>query len=72
MTQLTQANRYRKIAANTPMEKLSLRFLLFTKGEKVNYSQMLLILLIKNDKKQAKTIINSRISGKISGLRILS
>ena len=54
------------------MEKLSLRFLLFTKGEKVNYSQMLLILLIKNDKKQAKTIINSRISGKISGLRILS
>ena len=48
------------------MKKLSLRF------ETASYSQMLLILLIKNDKKQASTIINSRISPKISGLRILS
>jgi hypothetical protein len=43
----------------------------FTQGEKVNYSQKLSVLLTKNDRKQAITVISSRISGKISGLRIL-
>jgi len=32
---------------------------------------MLLVSLVKNDKKLVKIIINSCISGKISGLRIL-
>jgi len=64
--QFSQTDKYRKIAANTPMKKLSLRFLPFSpKLKKVNYSLMLLILKTKNDKNQAKAIINSRIIGKI-------